>query len=903
MKISIRPKFEGVDRGDGGIRRWVEAQHRWLPEIGIGIIDKPEDADLIVCHAGDLINTPLPMVAHNHGLYNTADQDWSRWAWMLNAHVIEVMRRAKTVTVPSSWVADLVARGMSIKAHVLHAGIEPNEWQPGENEGYVLWNKTRTDPVCDPLPMMRLAATNPQVHFLSTFGQERPNVRLTGKLPYEQARKIIQHASTLLSTTKETFGIGTLEAMACGIPVLGWAWGGNLDIIKHLETGYLAEPGDYDELSYGLQECIRHRDSWGTAARDLVLSRFTWERAIRQCADLYRDTLARSPRSPKVSVVVTCYDLEQYLPDCLTSLVAQTSRDWECLVIDDCSPRNEECQEIVRAFSERDSRFRYLKTPQNLYLAGARNYGIQHTLSPYVLCLDADDMLNERAIEVLSGFLDDNPGIGITYGAFELIEPDGRRWISGWPPQFSWEQQMAHRNQLYYASMYRRQVWERTGGYRERCQTAEDADFWCRATSYGFRAYRATDYPCLLYRNRPDSMSHQQADPDWTAWYPWARDKKLTPFGSVGQPPNRISWPVPSYDNPVVSFIIPVGPGHERLVLDALDSVAAQTIPSWEAIVINDSGNPLLGLPSWVKLLESPTPLSGPAVARNTGIAVARAEYFVCLDADDYLDPRFLSECLTEIAKHDCGDGYIYTDWLQVNGDETSELKQAPDFDARELVLSGLSFTVTALIPKAAWDSVGGFDASSGGWEDWDFFFALATRGYHGIHLPKPLFHYRYWSGQRREDGYRDRETNARALRAKWGQAIHDVINGKGDLAMPCASCARKAAATGQSVANPTTETIAAQQSGDLVLMEYVGNSLGTRSYKGRATGQVYRAGATESRRRFFVHAADADYLAALPELRMVQVSDNGKGVTDDIMTTTPLNVRQSPNRLIGVRA
>src|SRR5690606_16370794 len=119
------------------------------------------------------------------------------------------------------------------------------------------------------------------------------------------------------------------------------------------------------------------------------------------------------------------------------------------------------CREIVETFARDDPRFRYLRTPRNLYLAGARNHGIARARGHYVLPLDADDMLGERAVEVLAGFLDANPGIAITYGAMQVIEEGKESFVSGWPTDFVWQRQLGHRNQLPYASMYRRWVWER----------------------------------------------------------------------------------------------------------------------------------------------------------------------------------------------------------------------------------------------------------------------------------------------------------------------------------------------------------------------------------------------------------------------------------------------------------
>lgn len=886
LRVYIRPEFEGPDNGEGGIRRWVEMQHRYLPEYGIVPVKSEDVADVVVCHAGDIVNTHKlqPLVCHNHGLYNTAQQEWSRWAWLLNSHCIELLRRADIVTAPSSWVAQQLARGMSIGAKVVHAGIEPDRWTPGVNEGYVLWNKTRVDPVCDPAPVFRLAEMNRSLQFVSTYGTTRPNLKLTGKVSYDKAREYIQNAAVYLATTKETFGIGTVEAMACGVPVLGWAWGGQLDIVRHGETGYLAQPGDYEDLQRGLVACLERREEWGAAAREDAIGRFTWERFTEQLAGIYREA-AGLHQGPKVSVIVPVYNLEAYLPECLDSLKRQTLSDWECLIVDDCSPGN--CSEIAEGYAREDSRFKYVRTPRNLYLAGARNYAIAQSRGRYILPLDCDDMLGERALEVLSGWLDKEPGYAIAYASMEVINTDSSRFVSGWPKEFNWAAQMAHRNQLPYASMYRRMVWERTGGYRERCQTAEDADFWCRVTSFGFRAHKVSNYPYLIKREREEGMGRNNREPDWTIWYPWARDRRAVPFGAVGEPENRLSWPVRTFDNPLVSVVIPVGPGHESLVRDALDSVLAQTFGGWECIVVNDTGQPLPldGFP-WARVVSTSRPGSGPAVARNAGLAVARGELFCLLDADDYLMPEYLMATLDTQKRF---GGYAYTDWFKVDGDGTSETHRTPEYSVENLIYDGFYHAVTILAPLAAWKEVGGFDEGASGWEDWDFVFALATRGYCGTRVPSPLFCYRFWSGQVREKDAERSKDNARRLRRKWAAYIDDK-----EALMACSSCGKGGGKTRAPATQPSQGGIAQAAESGMVLIEYVGADAGTRTYQPRGrglSGQVYRFGGTH--RRGYVWGSDADWFLRLPGFR--RAKPDAPSIAE---TSEPVPVRQATNRV-----
>jgi len=58
MNIYIEPRFRGEDKGDGGIRRVVEAQHKHLPSFGHTIVDNVDQADIIHTHAGITVDVP-----------------------------------------------------------------------------------------------------------------------------------------------------------------------------------------------------------------------------------------------------------------------------------------------------------------------------------------------------------------------------------------------------------------------------------------------------------------------------------------------------------------------------------------------------------------------------------------------------------------------------------------------------------------------------------------------------------------------------------------------------------------------------------------------------------------------------------------------------------------------------
>lgn len=95
---------------------------------------------------------------------------------------------------------------------------------------------------------------------------------------------------------------------------------------------------------------------------------------------------------PLVSVIVPCYKVEQYLPNCINSVVNQTYDNWELILVDDGSPDN--CGKIADEYVRRDKRIKVIHKG-NAGVAAARNSGVDMAEGEYTTFLDSDDFLHE----------------------------------------------------------------------------------------------------------------------------------------------------------------------------------------------------------------------------------------------------------------------------------------------------------------------------------------------------------------------------------------------------------------------------------------------------------------------------------------------------------------------------
>lgn len=103
--------------------------------------------------------------------------------------------------------------------------------------------------------------------------------------------------------------------------------------------------------------------------------------------------------SKKVSVIIPVYNVEQYLRQCLDSVINQTFKDIEIIIVNDCSPDNS--LEIIREYQQKDNRIVLVDLKQNVGLGFARNEGMKVATCKYITFVDSDDWVTKDYVEVL----------------------------------------------------------------------------------------------------------------------------------------------------------------------------------------------------------------------------------------------------------------------------------------------------------------------------------------------------------------------------------------------------------------------------------------------------------------------------------------------------------------------
>ncbi|MDR0473288.1 MAG: glycosyltransferase, partial [Treponema sp.] len=113
---------------------------------------------------------------------------------------------------------------------------------------------------------------------------------------------------------------------------------------------------------------------------------------------------------PEFSIIVPVYNVEKVFRRCLESIVNQTFTDFECILVDDCSPDN--CGKICDEYAKKDGRFHVIHKLQNEGLPKARKSGLDVAQGEFVVHADSDDWLELNALELLhKEFADTNADI------------------------------------------------------------------------------------------------------------------------------------------------------------------------------------------------------------------------------------------------------------------------------------------------------------------------------------------------------------------------------------------------------------------------------------------------------------------------------------------------------------
>lgn len=204
-----------------------------------------------------------------------------------------------------------------------------------------------------------------------------------------------------------------------------------------------------------------------------------------------------------VSIVMPAYNCEKYIGEAISSVIDQTYKDWELLVIDDGSRDN--TVHIVDELARNDSRIRLCRNENNQGVSAARNRGISLANGDWIAFLDSDDRWDQTKLEKqMRHALETSAAFVFTGSSFINEEGASYPGIFEVPPQVTY-QKLRHHNVISCSSVLIRKRFFETI-QMERDDLHEDYAVWLRVLQKGVTAHGINE-PLLIYRLSRNSKS------------------------------------------------------------------------------------------------------------------------------------------------------------------------------------------------------------------------------------------------------------------------------------------------------------------------------------------------------------------------------------------------------------
>lgn len=186
-------------------------------------------------------------------------------------------------------------------------------------------------------------------------------------------------------------------------------------------------------------------------------------------------------KKPLVSVLMPAYNAEKYIEKAIASIMLQTLKNIELIIIDDSS--RDKTWEIVKKYRRKDKRIIALRNKKNLKLSKTLNIAIEKSKGYYIARMDADDWSYPDRLEKQYNFLEKNTSVGILGGSMEIIEENGTLIGKRNYPE---DDKNIRKNIFWFSPfshpliMIRKSLFENVGGYNPMFNPAEDYELYFR---------------------------------------------------------------------------------------------------------------------------------------------------------------------------------------------------------------------------------------------------------------------------------------------------------------------------------------------------------------------------------------------------------------------------------------
>lgn len=215
-----------------------------------------------------------------------------------------------------------------------------------------------------------------------------------------------------------------------------------------------------------------------------------------------------------ISVIMSVYNSEKYLKESIESILTQTYKNFEFIIIDDGSTDNS--LNVISQYKKEDNRIKVI-TRENRGLVYSLNEGIALAKGEYIARMDGDDISINYRLEKQLSFLEENEDISILGSSIYVfgnrdIEQMGKseKWFEQKLAQQDLEKIFLHACAIPHPTiMMRKSIFNVLKGYKDDFKTAEDYDLWLRAIKNGLKIAKLDD-KLLRYRVHDTSKTSKE---------------------------------------------------------------------------------------------------------------------------------------------------------------------------------------------------------------------------------------------------------------------------------------------------------------------------------------------------------------------------------------------------------
>lgn len=211
---------------------------------------------------------------------------------------------------------------------------------------------------------------------------------------------------------------------------------------------------------------------------------------------------------PLVSVLMPAYNAEKYISQAIESILDQTFKDFEFIIVDDAS--TDGTWEIMKQYAEVDKRIHIFQNKTQLGIARARNHLIKWSRGTYIVWQDADDVSLPYRLHEQYSFMEKHPKVGIVGGFLHFFDDKGNQSIR----KYALDDKTIRSRIFYFspvaqpAAMIRRECFEKCGYLNSKYIVASDLDMSFRiGKKYKFANIQKT---VIYYRIHPSSITSQK---------------------------------------------------------------------------------------------------------------------------------------------------------------------------------------------------------------------------------------------------------------------------------------------------------------------------------------------------------------------------------------------------------